>query len=233
MYHQSDKFKDKYRIPSNRLKGHDYGMNGCYYVTICTKNREHYFGEIVNEKLQLSETGKIAEQYWLDIPNHFPFVVLDEFVIMPNHIHGILFFDKPDNNAHCENAIFGNAHGGNAQGRDAINRVSTIVPQQIVPPPKKIGGITGVHNPMLHENLGRVIRWFKGRVSFECRKINIDFAWQTRFHDSIIRNDDALANVRGYILNNPANWNNDENNICVQYTAVETQLIASLQKNNS
>jgi REP element-mobilizing transposase RayT len=205
-----DKYQNKYRIPTNRLQGYDYGANGCYFVTICTKNREHYFGDIVDEtnvetrfiasqynmemkhnvetrliaSLRKTEIGEIAEKYWLDIPNHFSFVILDQFVIMPNHIHGILIFNKPDE----------------TQCRDVINHVSTI----------KTGGITGIHNPMLHENLGRVIRWFKGRVSFECR--SYDFAWQERFHDSIIRDSNGLDKVRAYIFNNPANWKNDEYN---------------------
>ena len=89
-----NKFKNRYRIPTNRLQGYDYGANGCYYVTICTKYREHYFGEIVDGKMWLSEIGEIAEKFWAKILNHFPFVILDQFVIMPNHIHGVLFFNK-------------------------------------------------------------------------------------------------------------------------------------------
>jgi REP element-mobilizing transposase RayT len=108
---------------------------------------------------------------------------------MPNHIHGILIFNKTDD----ENR------------GDAINCVSTA------PTTKKTGGITGIHNPLLHENLGRVIRWFKGRVSFECRAY-IDFGWQERFYDRIIRDNNGLNNVREYIFKNPVNWRNDEHN---------------------
>ena len=198
----TDKYKNKYRIPTNRLQGYDYGSNGCYSVTICTKNRNHYFGEIVNGEmnnvetrliasLRATEMGKIAEKFWLEIPNHFPFVILDQYVVMPNHIHGILIFNKNDDVKACD-------------CRDAINRVSTDETA-------KIGGITGNNNPMLHTNLGRVIRWFKGRVSFECRSY-IDFAWQERFHDSIIRDDNGLNNMRKYIFYNPQNWNDDDLN---------------------
>ncbi len=86
-------------------------------------------------------------------------------------------------------------------GRDAMNRVSTME--------KSIGGVTGNHNPMLHENLSRIIRWFKGRTSFESRKISADFAWQSRFHDHIIRNDRAYQTISEYIINNPLQWKND------------------------
>ena len=73
-----------------RYKGYDYAQDGFYFVTICCKNREMFFGDVVAAKTQLSEIGKIAEKYWLEIPDHFPFVKLDKFVIMPNHIHGII-----------------------------------------------------------------------------------------------------------------------------------------------
>jgi REP element-mobilizing transposase RayT len=79
-----------------------------------------------------------------------------------------------------------------------------------VPTKKNPGGITGNYNPMLHDNLSRIIRWYKGRVSFEVRKVTDGFSWQSRFHDRIIRNEEQLNRVRKYIINNPRNWNNDE-----------------------
>ena len=87
-----DKYKNKYRIPSNRLQGYDYGSTGCYFVTICTKNREHYFGEIVNGEMQLSEIGKIAQSEWLKTIELRPDMnlLLDEFIVMPNHFHCIV-----------------------------------------------------------------------------------------------------------------------------------------------
>ena len=178
-----DKYQNKYRIPTNRLQGYDYGANGCYYVTICTKNRNHYFGEIGHVEtdnypslrktdnypsLRKTEIAEIAEKYWLEIPNHFPFVILDEYVIMPNHIHGILIFNKPD------------------------------VSQQF----NKFGSQS--------QNLGSVIRGFKSSLKRYANEKNIDFAWQDRFYDRIIRNQDGLDNIRAYIFNNPANWENDE-----------------------
>jgi putative transposase len=99
----NDKYQSKYRIPSARLSNWDYGSHGLYYITICTKDRTHYFGEITPStetqniaSLQPTIIGEIAHQNWLDIYNHFSFIELDEFVIMPNHIHGILFINKPD-----------------------------------------------------------------------------------------------------------------------------------------
>ncbi|MBK7158885.1 MAG: hypothetical protein IPH77_10055 [Ignavibacteria bacterium] len=76
MKSNSAKFKNKYRIPSARLQSWDYGKNGSYFITICTKNREHFFGEIFNEKMHFNEIGKIADKYWKEIPIHFPFIEL-------------------------------------------------------------------------------------------------------------------------------------------------------------
>ena len=110
---------------------------------------------------------------------NFHLVRLDEFVIMPNHVHGILVIDKP---------------------KKTINNVTES---------KNIGGITGNKNPMLHENLSRVIRWYKGRTTFESRKIHVDFGWQAGFHDHIIQTPIAYKRIRRYIRNNPKNWNCD------------------------
>ena len=106
----SDKFQDKYRIPSARLPNWDYGWNAMYFVTICTVHRECYFGNITDGKMGLSEIGEIAHRYWHEIPNHFPFVELGEFVIMPNHVHGIIIIDKPERElADDMNKTMGNA----------------------------------------------------------------------------------------------------------------------------
>ena len=102
----SKKYQNKYRIDSVRMKNYDYSQNGAYFITIVTKNRDHFFGGIVGgvetpklgvstNAMQLSKIGEIAQNYWNEIPRYFPFIRLDEMVVMPNHIHGILWIDKP------------------------------------------------------------------------------------------------------------------------------------------
>lgn len=219
-----ERFKDSYRIQSARLRNWDYGWNAPYFVTICTQRMDCYFGEIITThsgvstqsttKMQLSAIGEIAKKYWVEIPHHFPFVELGEFIVMPNHVHGIIIIDKP-NNDETPDAI----------GRDAINRVSTkprvsTEPNNPFTEPrtqtgmnmetKSIGGITGNHNPMLHDNLSRIIRWYKGRVSYESHKIDVCFDWQPRFHDHIIRTDQSFKYISNYIQNNPLNWHDDK-----------------------
>ncbi|MCK5123067.1 MAG: transposase [Candidatus Pacebacteria bacterium] len=197
-----NKFKNIYRIKSARKLGYDYANDGWYFVTICTKNMEQFFGNITDGKMNLSEIGKIVENYWLEIPKHFPFVELDEFSFMPNHNHGIIGI-----NNFCRDAIYrvsttrDDDNSFNRANRDAINRVST-------------GGVTGKNNPMGKNGLGEIIRWYKGRCKFEIGKMKCDnFAWQPRFYDRIIRNEKELNKIRKYIFENVLKWEFDKNNI--------------------
>lgn len=85
----------KYRSQTTRLRTRNYGWNAAYFVTICTKNREYFFGKIADGQMQLTDIGQIAEKCWNEIPQHFPFVQLGAFVVMPNHVHGIIVIDGP------------------------------------------------------------------------------------------------------------------------------------------
>ncbi|WP_218937558.1 transposase [Antarcticibacterium flavum] len=178
----------------------DYASNAAYFITICTKDRDCYFWEIKNGEMIMNDVGQIANECWLAIPEYFPFAKLGNHVIMPNHVHGIVIIDKP-----------------NIKGNDERN-VGTRLIASLPPKPMKHiktdadkpnGGITGNYNPMLHDNLSKIIRWYKGRTSFETRKINPEFAWQSRFHDHIIRNDESFQRISNYIKNNPSKWKED------------------------
>lgn len=172
-----------------------------YFVTVCTKDREDLFGKIVGGGMVLNDVGKITNDIWQKIPIHFPFVNLDGYVIMPNHIHGIIEIINREN---VGTQFIASANtASNISKEDAMNRVPT-------------GGITGNNNPMLNPNsLSKVIRWYKGRCSFEIRNNNspVTFAWQSRFYDRIIRNEIELNKIREYIFKNPANWERDRNNV--------------------
>lgn len=139
----------------------------------------------------LNEIGQIAKFYWMEIAKQFPFIELGNFVIMPNHIHGILIINKNQNHSILSN--------GDSQFIFSKNQ-----------PIKINGGFAGRKNPMAHENISRIIRWYKGRSSFEMHKIKPDFAWQSRFHDHIIRNAKSFENIQNYIENNPLNWNKEK-----------------------
>lgn len=208
-----EKFDGRYRIDSARLSKWNYGWNASYFVTICTEEKTPHFGSVHNQQFIANSMGEIALQCWLEMPIHYPFVELNSFIVMPNHVHGIVRIknglDKNRGNV---------KHRHIHQRRDAIYRVSTAPPPPPSTPPsaiqaKQYGGITGHHNPMLHNNLSRVIRWYKGRVTYECRKINPEFGWQERFHEHIIRDEEAYEKIKTYIINNPANWEDDRFNI--------------------
>ncbi|MDA3905825.1 MAG: hypothetical protein PF484_07100 [Bacteroidales bacterium] len=177
----SDKFQNKYRISSARLQNWDYGWNAAYFVTICTHNREYILGEIDNGKMILSEIGKIAQQYWNEIPAHFPFVELDSFVVMPNHVHGIIIINKTDN---------------------VIVETQNFASRQSDHPKNKFGPQS--------QNLASIIRGYKSGVKKYATINKIDFTWQPRFYDHIIRNDKSYHNIANYIINNPLNWKGDE-----------------------
>lgn len=98
----SHKFQNKYRISSTRLQNWDYRWNAPYFITICTENKEHYFGEIVNGKMILSNQGILADVFWYEIKTHATHVELDEFTVMPNHIHGILILNNPNDGTNVE-----------------------------------------------------------------------------------------------------------------------------------
>lgn len=87
-------YQNKYRIESTRLRGRNYASNGGYFITICTHGREKFLGQIVAGKMQLNDYGTIVEKCWFDLPNHYKNIVLDAFVVMPDHIHAIIIVDN-------------------------------------------------------------------------------------------------------------------------------------------
>lgn len=172
------KFKNKYRIPSARLPNYDYSQNGSYFITICTKNRESFFGEIKNGKMQLSEIGKIVAIEWIKTEQIRSHIILGQWMIMPNHFHGILIVNN-DGLQKRSNKYY----GSNPQ-------MSQISPTK--------------------NSISTAIRFFKRQTTIESRKINPNFAWQSRFHDHIIRNENEFNRISQYIMFNPRNWKNDK-----------------------
>jgi putative transposase len=193
-----DKFRNKYRIPSARLQNWDYGANGAYFITICTKEMKHFFGTITDDEMHLNAEGELAEKYWMEIPDHFPYIELGNFQIMPNHMHGILIINK--------------LHS------DIVAAVQTrfiASPTELIEKETRLiasvqGGFAGDMNPMLNDNISRASRWYKGRCSFEIHKINSKFEWHVRFHDHIIRNAEEFERIQNYIAENPSKWKEDK-----------------------
>lgn len=205
-------FRNTYRVESVRLKGYDYSSNGAYFITICTKNMRSYFGRIQDGEMELSPIGQIAYNCWIQLFEAFPNAIMDEFIIMPNHMHGLIIIKNE------------------GESTEAIHRVSTKIANNATPPTytyrgipidpddehlfllPALGGITGKDNPMLsNHSIGKMIRWYKAKCTFAIRnELKKEFSWHTRFYDHIVRNETDMNRIRTYINNNPANFYKDK-----------------------
>ena len=203
-----NKFQGKYRISSARHLWHDYN-DGLYFITICTKGRECYFGGIAfNAEIIYSEIGKWAVECIENISNHFKDVEIPVFVVMPNHIHLIIAINEKRGDADCRDAIYDDGDVNTTHCRDAIYDVSTEKPQNAMP--SKNEKMQSIANQC--GRLSHVISNFKSVVTRYANQNNIQFGWQSRFHDHIIRNQDECNRIADYIENNPYNWASDRNN---------------------
>ncbi len=186
---------------SIRLKGYDYSQAGAYFITICTHNRQPFFGNIVRPgfapaqlselappaQMLLNEYGRIAHEQWLQIPTRFDNIELDAFVVMPNHIHGILIIHTPVGAGFTPAPIGheGQPDSGQPQG---------------LPLRKTVGDIVGA---------------YKSIVANECLKIfksnnkTMGKFWQRNYWEHIIRDEKSFLEIAKYIDNNPAKWQED------------------------
>lgn len=207
-----------------RLREFDYSNGAFYYVTICTKNREEFFGKIENDDMILNKYGQIAKDLWIEIPNHFSNCVIDEFIIMPNHIHGILIIDhySVNNNMNNRNNDMNNRnnHGCSLQNNHGnVGNNDRCSPKNVNQNVGNNDCCTPNSNQKNRnmELIPKIISQFKSSVTREIRKIYDDynFGWQKSYYDHIIRNDNSLMKIRHYIKYNPFKWNEDENNLSI------------------
>ncbi len=186
---------NKHHRRSLRLRGWDYTWPGAYFVTIVAHHREMLFGEVADGKVVLSEWGQIVAACWAEIPAHFDHVVLDAWVVMPNHLHGILFLTRTGE---------GEA-GGTGEGVSRLYGAGGTGVSRPLPRPYPPRGVA-------RGSLGAVIGSFKSAVT---RRINERrgtpgaSVWQRNYWEHIIRNERELIAIRKYIHNNPARWAED------------------------
>lgn len=185
----------------NRLPCYDYSLPGWYFITICTKDKQEWFGKVIRNKMLLNKYGKIAKQCWQEIPNYFDNIIIDVYQIMPNHIHGIIIILMPDKSL-----------------PPFFNYDDYVIDNRYVGTSRDLSLPTGINNN--HGNfrntmlISRITGIFKMQTSKRIHKLGgNDFVWQRSFYDEIIRNERSLYNIRNYIINNPINWDNDRNNI--------------------
>ncbi|TKJ38450.1 transposase [candidate division LCP-89 bacterium B3_LCP] len=170
---------------SIRLRNRDYGKPGLYFLTICVKDRECVLGEVVEGEMHLSEFGKIVKTCWDDLPNHYPHIKLDDFVVMPNHVHGIIVLTDTEINDEI------NVGAGFAEGT-----------------------LKGKPAPTRHHPLSEIIRALKTFSSRRINKIRhtpgVSF-WQRNYYERVLRRGE-LNHYRQYIHDNPADWSTDSEN---------------------
>jgi len=173
---------------SIRLKAYDYRSAGCYFITICTFEKEPMLAEISGGETHLTPLGKVVRECWTEIPQHFPNAELDEFVVMPDHLHGIIVFNNSTPPVGAQHAA--------PDPMTAAQRAQHAAPLRNVLP----------------TSLGAVIRSFKSagtkRIN-ELRNTPGLPAWQRNYHERVIRNDGELYALRDYIQTNPARWEDD------------------------
>jgi len=200
----------KHHRHSIRLHGYDYSQSGAYFITLCVQGRECLFGEIVNGEMRLNDAGEFAKRCWIGISEHFPHVKLDEFVIMPNHVHGILII-----------------HNFPAVGIDVAGATDPVALAHAPHCPNRATGSVapirdGDKNKLRKRpngpsigSLGAIIGQYKSVIS---KRINAmhqtpgKIRWQRDFYDRIGRNDNELFCIRQYISNNPMQWEKDTEN---------------------
>jgi len=185
---------------SIRVPSYDYSQDGWYFVTICTQNREDMFGEIAKDQMWLNNAGFMVKTWWQKVTGKFPSVQIDEYVVMPNHFHGIInivgatLCGRPDVDV---------ADGKLAQTHNRLGQSHRIAP-----------------------TLGVIVNWFKTMTTNEYiwgvkEKDWMPFPgklWQRNYYEHIIRDEDELNRFRQYIADNPANWQTDKENPNVRAT---------------
>ncbi len=163
------------------------------------------FGEIVNGEMYLNHAGSIVQSIWSTLPERFPHVELDQSVVMPNHIHGIIVLAgstlMPQGDIYTAKVPERFKHTGDMIHQDYA---TNMVPQQSQVNRVPQDGLKRI------PTLGVIVRTFKGAVTYRIRsESKPDFVWQGRYYEHIIRNDADLDRIRQYIVNNPARWAED------------------------
>lgn len=164
---------------SIRLRGYDYSAEGAYFITIVCKDRLHWFGDITDGEMRLSDAGKIVEKEWLRGGELRSEITLDAFVVMPNHFHGIAVIGEPL-------VPLSGVHG---------KGVPRHAPTPMGSKPNTLGTIVRMFKQACTSRIRQ--------------SVSADFAWLRGYHDRIIRNQEELQKIQDYIQNNPSLWNED------------------------
>ena len=188
-----NRFDDRYKINSSRLNNWDYSNPGYYFITICTYNKNNFFGKIIDNKMELSEIGKITKNELLKTISLRNNLIINPWVVMPNHLHLLITIRE----------ILVETPRGASLHKDQISPI--IIPSHQNHPEffKRL-------NVKSNQEIPKVINQFKSSVKRICDQQHLFFSWQSRFYDHIIQNKKELSIVKNYIINNPINWQKDK-----------------------
>lgn len=220
-----------HRRQSIRLKEYDYSQPGGYFITLVMHEREYFFGNIVGGEMKLNELGEIAREQWLQIPARFDLVELGEFVIMPDHIHGILIIHESvgaDESVASVGAVGAGFTPAQIDGKDDKGQPQGLPRQNALQETDDIGQPEfaqrqygqpqngqpqGLPQREPHRvTLGDIVGAYKSLVANECLKIyklrneTMGKLWQRNYYEHVIRSERELNQIGEYILSNPANW---------------------------
>jgi REP element-mobilizing transposase RayT len=171
---------------SIRLKGYDYTSPGAYFVTVCVEDGECVLGDVIDGEMELSAWGEIVAECWQEIPDHFPHAALDAFVVMPNHVHGIIVITEAPT-----------PRPGVPDGTPDVGATHAS-PLPRGPVPGSIGAIVGSFKSGATKQIN------------EHRALPGGQVWQRNYYDHIIRDPASLDRLREYIATNPARWELDQ-----------------------
>ena len=162
------------------MKGFDYTQAGYYFVTIVVKERECLLGDVVGEEMKMNDMGRIVAASWEWLGDQYSYVELDEYIVMPNHVHGIIVIRNT-----CDGPI--------ASYRGGDSRIAPTVPSQ-VQKRKSLGRLVGAVKTVS----ARTVNLGRGTPGQPL--------WQRNYYEHVIRNEESLSQIRQYIRNNPAKW---------------------------
>ena len=206
---------------SIRLHGYDYTRNGAYFVTICAHERRNLFGHMVDDKIQLNALGLIVQEEWAQTAIVRPNIELDAFVVMPNHIHGIIVIT--DNTVGATRRV---AQMDNDNVARAPRRVAQIDNDNVARAPRRVAQMdndnvarasrrlapTDRPNGPASGSIGAIIAQYKSIVTKRIRRLPDAPGhpiWQRNYYEHIIRSEESLNQIRQYIVNNPSRWAED------------------------
>ena len=196
----TEKFQNKYRIPSNRLRGWDYASSGHYYITIVTAGRNRLFGEIKNGEMILNDFGQIVYDEFFKSFELREELFLGEFVLMPDHLHAIVILDK--SKCECSGNV-GTHDRVETHGRASLPTQTTPTTPQFQRQPKSISSFVAGFKS---STIKRIDDWIDSNNVAMAKFNKNNPLWQSNYHDHIIRNETEYRHISDYIIRNPIEW---------------------------